>query len=406
MSVAAGHRLEHHPSGDPNAGSELTVVLDTRVVCGTGGGPEKTILNSPRFLRSDGYQMLCGYMHPPRDPGFEHLLHRAQELQAPLISIPDRGPWDWNVVRELVQICRQERVAIWHGHDYKSNALGLLIRRYWPMRLVTTVHGWVRFSKRTPLYYAIDRMSLPYYERVICVSQDLEDRCLKAGVSADRVVLIENGIDTAQFRRKLARPEAKRALGVPAGRLLIGATGRLSPEKGFDLLIEAVSLLLGAGHDIELHIAGEGDDRARLEQLIARLGHGDRIKLLGFKRDLSLFYEALDGFALSSLREGLPNVLLEAMALEVPVVATRINGIPRLVRDGESGRLVEAGSVEALAGGLRDLITSDPGRLGALGVAGRRVVERDFSFAHRMHKIARLYDEMLGRTSTGRPLSA
>ncbi len=141
-------------------------------------------------------------------------------------------------------------------------------------------------------------------------------------------------------------------MGLRPDRLLIGAAGRLSAEKGFDLLIRAVHPLLQGGLDVDLVIVGEGDERPRLEALIAELGLADRVQLLGYRSDLPDWYEAMDVFALSSLREGLPNVLLEAMALETPVVATRIAGVPRLVRHEENGLLVEPGSVEALAGAL------------------------------------------------------
>src|SRR5438876_9406665 len=116
------------------------VVLDARAVTGTGGGPDKTILNSPRFLDPLGYRMLCAYLHPPRDSGFAVLRKRADALGAPLHEIIDRGLWDWRVFTELLRLCRRERVAIYHGHDYKSNLLGLLLKRFWPMRLVTTAH--------------------------------------------------------------------------------------------------------------------------------------------------------------------------------------------------------------------------------------------------------------------------
>src|SRR5438270_4568520 len=181
--------------------SEMPVVLDTRVVAGSGGGPDKTILNSPRFLASAGYRMLCGYMHPPGDPGFEQLRSRAHAWQAPLLSIADRGPWDWRVVTRMLDICRRERVTIWHGHDYKSNALGPLLKRFWPMRLVTTVHGWVRHTARTPLYYRVDKFCLSRYEQVICVSEDLVKECRRAGVAAKRCLLLENGIVLAAYGR-------------------------------------------------------------------------------------------------------------------------------------------------------------------------------------------------------------
>ena len=105
------------------------VVLDARVVTGSGGGPDKTILNSPRFLLPAGYRNLCVYMHPPRDAGFEQLRKKAAEREAPFVAVPDRGAWDLSVIPAFLNLCRRENVQIWHGHDYKTNALGLLLRR-------------------------------------------------------------------------------------------------------------------------------------------------------------------------------------------------------------------------------------------------------------------------------------
>ena len=381
----------------------MTVILDTRVVTGSGGGPDKTILASPRFLAEDGYQMHCAYMHPPGDPGFEALRQKAEAWGAQLLSVPDRGPWDWKVAARLLEICRRERVAVWHGHDYKSNAIGLLLRPFWPMRLVTTVHGWVRQTRRTPLYYGIDRLCLPRYERVICVSEDLVGRCLATGVRAERCVLVENAIDTDRFTRRHSTGEAKARLGLDPRRPLVGAVGRLSPEKGFDVLIDAVDRLLAGGHDLDLAIVGEGDDRSRLEARIAASRLGGRVSLLGFRADTADLYEAMDVFALSSYREGLPNVVLEALALEVPVVATRIAGVPRLIHDEANGLLVESGSADELAGAIGRLL-EDEGLRRRLARAGRETVEARYSFAVRMKTIAAMYDDLLGRAAAPGPL--
>ena len=386
---------DSRPTGPPNRPSAVPVVLDARVVTGSGGGPEKTILNSPRFLNPLGYRMVCAYMHPPGDPGFEVIRAKAAKYNAPLVSIPDRGAWDWRVVTEALAVCKRENVTVWHGHDYKTNALGLLLKRFWPMRLVTTVHGWVQHTRRTPLYYRIDQLCLPRYERVICVSDDLLESCLAAGVPARNCVLLENGIDTrgvSRARQSIA--EAKAAIGLPTTGFVVGAVGRLSGEKGFDVLIRSIHALVSRGLDVRLVIVGEGGERANLERLVRELNLTDRVRLAGWQADVRGYFEAMDVFALSSIREGLPNVLLEAMALEVPVVSTRVNGVPRLVQDGRNGFLVTAGDLDGLTTALSGLLTNAALRA-VFRTAGRRTVETRYSFATRMHRLKRLYDELL-----------
>jgi glycosyltransferase involved in cell wall biosynthesis len=373
---------------------EVPTVLDARVVTESGGGPEKTILNSPRYLSRWGYRMLCGYMHPPGDPGFERLREKARRSQAPLLSIPDSGPWDWSVIGDFLRICRRERVRIWHGHDYKSNAIGLLLRRFWPMHLVTTAHGWVKITRRTPLYHKVDRLCLPRYDLVLCVSPDVVETSLAAGVAPERCLLLENGIETEQFTRRQTRSEARQALGLPPEKFILGAVGRLSEEKGFDLLIRSLHQVVAAGLDAHLVIVGEGEEQPALAALARDLGLAERVSLLGYRADPRPVYEALDVYVLSSRREGLPNVLLEAMALEVPVVATRIAGVPRLVRHGENGLVVAPGMVEELTEGVQRL-ARQPELRQAFARAGRETIETRYSFAARMQKLAELYDDLL-----------
>jgi glycosyltransferase involved in cell wall biosynthesis len=372
------------------------VVLDARVVKGSGGGPDKTILNSPRFLLPAGYRNLCVYMHPPGDPGFEKLRQKAEEREAPFVGVPDRGPWDLSIIPAFLNLCRREKVRIWHGHDYKTNVLGLLLRRFWPMRLVTTVHGWVENTNRTPLYYKIDKYCLPRYEAVIGVSQDLVQTSLDCGVPVERCMLIENGVDTAEYQRRMTIAEAKSQQGFPVSRLLIGGVGRLSAEKGFDILIRSVDALIKRGLNVGLCIVGEGNQREALQKQIDDLGQSDRMRLLGYRQDTLDLFQAMDVFCLSSIREGLPNVMLEAMALETPVVATRIAGVPRLLQHQQNGLLVEPNDEPALTAALGQMLVDEPLRK-ALAHQARQTIETRYSFQKRMDKVRDLYDRLLGR---------
>ena len=378
--------------------SSAPFVLHTRVVTGTGGGPEKTILNSPRFLRPFGVDSACLFMRPPEDPGFATLEAKAAAADAPIIGVDDRGPFDRSVLTECIRICRERNVDIWHGHDYKSNALGLLVRRHHPMHLVTTAHGWVRFTAKTPLYYCIDRFCMKRHDRVICVSQDLQQRCRRLGIPDDRLSLIDNAIVAEDYDPSPPTLAQRQQFGFDDQHIVLGAVGRLSEEKGFAHLINAVYRLVRSGHQVGLLIAGEGHLKEALAQQIRDLQLENHVRLVGFLKDPRELYRAIDVFVLSSLREGLPNVVLEAMASGRAVVTTKVNGIPRLVESGVNGIVVQADSVDHLFHGIRDLLESDHERC-RIAQAGRQTVETQFSFERRMQKMVDIYRGLSGELS-------
>lgn len=315
-------------------------------------------------------------------------------MGAEVISIPDRGPLDIRVARALLNVCRTQGVSIWHGHDYKSNVLGLFLSRFVPLKLVTTVHGWVDKSGRMPLYEKIDRWSLRHYERIICVSEDLVQQCIDSGVDASRIDLIRNAIDLEKYHPVDDKSSAKTSWGFPPESMLIGAVGRLSAEKGFRALIEVTSRLIKRGHDIHLAIAGDGPQRQELQQLVQRQPSPERFRLLGHLQDVQRFYAACDVFALTSIREGLPNVVLEAMAMRLPVVATQVADVPYIVEDGHNGLLVPPGHAAALAAGLRRLLCDGSLRT-QLAEAAYHTVQLKFSFAERMRKVVGVYEQLL-----------
>ena len=374
--------------------SNRPVVLHARVVTGTGGGPDKTILNSPRFLRDLGYDSVCAYLHPPNDPGFEELKQRASSLNAELISVPDRGIKDLSVITRMLKICREQNVSIWHGHDYKSDALGLLLRKFHPMKLVSTVHGWGVKSKKTPLYHAVDRFSLKSYDRVICVSDKLLAECLDAGVPIGNLCEIDNAIDLSSYNSLPEKREARTSFGIDPENPVVVAVGRLSKEKAFDVLIQAFADLLTTGLDATLLIAGDGPERECLRHQIASLRVEDSVRLIGHVVDPREVYAAADVFVLSSTSEGLPNSLLEAMACGVPVVATAVGAVPSVVTDENNGLLCPASDASSLTLALHRLLSNEALR-GQFSAAARNTIENRYSFNRRMQKIAAIYDSVL-----------
>jgi len=369
-------------------------MLHLRVVAGTGGGPEKTILNSPRFIRRHGFEAHVVYLCPPHDSVANSLQERALDADCPLTVLPDRGPFDWRILRSLLKICREKKIQLLQTHDYKSNALGLILRRFHRCSMVSMLHGWTDMSGRMPLYKKVDQWCLPRYQSLICVSADLVEECKRLLIPDSKIHLVHNGIDVDQFQRSLSTEQAKKEIGARDRRFLIGSVGRLSPEKGFVELIRAVHSLQAESIPLDLWIAGDGPQRTELEKLIVDLGLQDSVKLLGQLKDTITFYQAMDLFVLNSIREGLPNVLLEAMALGTPVVATAIAGIPSLVLDGICGRLIAPQNDAELRNAIRDAIHEND-KTAQMARAARMRIEEEFSFAVRMEKIARIYENVI-----------
>ncbi len=374
----------------------MPTILHLRTVTGRGGGPEKTLLNSQRFIGAD-YKLRLAYIRPEKDELYD-MPARAAETGSTLIDIPERHGLDPRTWTRLTREIKTSQPALLHAHDYKTNVLAVLLGRMFKRPVMTTMHGYVSRSGRLDFYYRIDRWALRRMDRIVAVSPDLLELSLRLGIASSKCVLIDNAIDVEQFARRQTVHEAKRRLGIAPERLLIGAVGRLSAEKGFDRLIEALARIAATAPDVELVIVGEGAQRPELERLIDERGIADRVRLAGYQANTIDWFQAMDIFALSSLREGLPNVVLEAMAMEVPVIATRIAGVPRILEHEVNGLLVEPGDVEGLCHALRTL-TANPTLRAQLARAGRQTVEQDFSFAVRMQKIRAIYEELLQKSA-------
>jgi len=203
--------------------------------------------------------------------------------------------------------------------------------------------------------------------RVVAVSQALKQAMVELGIESDRIVVLRNGVDLELFR-PVDRDEARRSLGLTAAKVLV-SVGNLVPEKGHDLFVEAVAALPG----IEALIVGAGPERGRLLGLIARKGLAGRLRILDEmpQERLPTVYSAADALVLASVREGWPNVLLEAMACGTPVVAAAVGGVPEIVAAPIAGRVVESRGSAALARAVSDLLASPPDRS-----AVRRYAER------------------------------
>jgi len=262
---------------------------------------------------------------------------------------------------EILRFARREGVDILHTHGYKGNILfGLMPKYLRGIPIVATLHGWTWTGgwDRMRFYEWLDRLSLRFIDRVVVVSGAMREK-----VRLKSLHVINNGIPSDEGCITDC-PEGKSCQIDPvivefcAAGFTIGAIGRLSPEKGYDILLEALKEVADTNPEIRLVILGEGDERGFLESQIKRLGLEQQVLLPGYVADARRYLSHFQVFAISSLTEGLPIVLLEAMQAGVPIVATRVGGIPEVLENGRAGTLITPESCESLAQGISEVINN------------------------------------------------
>lgn len=307
--------------------------------------------------------------------------------------IEDHGPIDPFIIRRVGDILEAWSPDIVQTHGYKATAIAWALHRTrlrWAW--VGFFHGSTSESWRARIYHRLDRRMLRAADRIVVMSRRQLGEFAAQG---ERVRLLHNAVvslsqppdaetDRTRLRQLLERTSRPR----------IGVIGRLSPEKGVDILLHALAELRSRGHELTVVVAGTGPERISLEALRDTLGLGAAVIFAGDVRVVDALYEALDLVVIPSRSEGLPNVLLEALAADVPVVATAVGAIPDVLGDSEAGRLVAPEDHIGLADAIASIL--DAGDSENARRARRMTAER-FSLEQRASEHLELYREVLAR---------
>jgi glycosyltransferase involved in cell wall biosynthesis len=287
------------------------------------------------------------------------------------------GP-NWFGAAQVLRFAWCEGVQLFHSHGYKCNILfGLLPRPVRRMPMVSTVHGWTGNEQwtRMKIYEKLDAFSLRLIDKVILVNEGMLGLPRFQNRIGKNAVVVNNGVPepASGGTPQATDPEI---VSYCKGGFTFGAIGRLSPEKGFDVLLHAFAMCKRKFPGTRLLILGEGRERRRLELVALELGLEDEVFMPGYRAQAYSYLPFLRGFVLSSHTEGLPMVLLEAMQAGIPVVATRVGGIPSVLEDGACGLIVPSGDPVELAGAMLHMFeTNEDSRVRALR-AQARVSER------------------------------
>lgn len=323
-------------------------------------------------------------------PGW--MTERAEAEKLP-VWIETQGPGvDLRWILRLARRMRRERIQVFHSHEFSMNVFGGAAA--WLARVphVVTIHGrhYVADApRRIGAYRLLRRLGVP----VVAVSNDLRGYLTKGfGLDTDALELVHNGISLPEVpardaaQRAAFRLEARRALGLPSMGPLLVCVGNLYPVKGHDTLVRALPQL----PNVQVAIAGRGEQEKSLHMLATELGVSERLHLLGLRDDVTSVLAAADVFVHPSRSEGLPLAVLEAMGQRLPIVASRVGGIPEAIEDGRSGVLVAPEDPAALADALSRILDA-PERAASLAREARARAEAEFSIDVMLSRYVVLY---------------
>jgi glycosyltransferase involved in cell wall biosynthesis len=360
------------------------------------GGPERQILGLCRALADADHNAVLSFSEGGRCREF---LAEARRQGVAAGELEHDTPCLKAAVGDLAAELDRLDADVLLCNGYKANLLGRLAARRMGIRAVAVSRGWTAESWRVRLYEGLDRLHLGWMDQVVCVSEAQARKVRRTGVRPERITAVCNAVDAERFENvnPTYRAELLRYFSTPP-RWIVGAAGRLSPEKGFGVLAAAAERVVKRAPNVGFIVFGEGASRRRLERQILNAGLGGKFLLPGFRGDLDHLLPFFDLLALSSFTEGMPNVVLEAFAAGVPVVSTAVGGAPELVEEGVTGFLVPAGDPTALADRILNALASEE-RRHDMGAQGRRRVLEQFTFAAQAVAYRRLFAKLgIGRT--------
>jgi glycosyltransferase involved in cell wall biosynthesis len=366
-------------------------------------GAERVLLELSSFLAAEGHPTTVGVLTVPEAPA-PAVATEARRRGLRVLHLPCRRKFDAAAAWRLRRFVEEEGIGVVHSHGYKSDLYQFLAALPATTARVATCHNWLTDSLKLLVYELLDKLVMHRLDHVVAVSERLRGEIVAAGIAPGRVSVVENGLDLPAPSPG-ARARIRGELGLEAEDRLLVTVGRLDPWKDHATLLEALARLVateGAGAARagapRLLLVGDGELRGVLERRAAELGLGRRVIFAGYRSEIAESLAAGDLFVLSSKKEGLPMVLLEAMAAEKPIVSTSVGEIPRALGDGAAGVLVPPRDPGALAAALGSLLR-DGERADALARRARARYSEMYSRRAMGERYLALYDRLLSTRS-------
>jgi glycosyltransferase involved in cell wall biosynthesis len=357
------------------------------------GGPEKQILHHAEDMQGSDYEIEIGSFHDLSDR--PEILAAAEQRHIPTLCL--KGGLHWDMVHELAQQLRERKGHLLCTHGFKANVVGYLAARRTNTLHIPCLRGWTAETWRVIVYEMLERQVLRRAPIVMCVSAKQAEQIAKMRGNRRKPVVIPNAMLPPYSRKTGEAAVSRQQLGIPEEAFVFGSVGRLSAEKGHRFMISAfheACAAPGLQQPLRLIVIGDGREQEALENQASELGVGDKVHFAGYQGNCDEWMRLFDCMVQPSLTEGTPNSVLEALCLQVPVVATAVGGVPDLIVDRQNGLLVPAGDSHALAVGMLELVRSP--ELKAKLIGGASTVKEQYAPETQRQRFVSVYQMAFG----------
>ncbi len=354
------------------------------------GGAEVGLLTTLRHINRERFQCTVLCMEKKGPIGVE-----IEKLGIKVIYL-NSAPRLFNIILVWKVFCilRKLEIDILHTSLFYANFFGRVASLTRKIPITITEERSMYYEKK--IYHVwIDRLLARFTDKIIVCSMSVLNFTMKQEkIPFEKFYLIYNGVDEDRFSISSSKSELRRRYGFSADQFIIGTVGSIIPKKGHKFLIEAARNFCPQMPDCKVLIVGEGSSKKDLEDLVQKENLTDFFVFMGARKDIPELMKLMDVFVLSSLQEGFPRVLVEAMYMGLPVIASSVSGVPELVLDGETGFLVPPGNSKSICEKVL-ILNSDNDLRNKMGTKARERIQERFLSKHYLNKLEALYDDLI-----------
>jgi glycosyltransferase involved in cell wall biosynthesis len=355
------------------------------------GGPEKQILHHAQDMQDTEYRLSIGSFHDLKDR--PEVLVAAEQLNIPTVCLP--GGLRLDLVPRLSRMLAERKGSLLCTHGFKANVVGYLAARRTGTSHVAFVRGFTAENRRVRFYEMLERQALKRADRVACVSESQAQQIARIRGHRRAPIVVKNAMLPPYARMQDRPPISRNVLSIPKSAFIFGSVGRLSTEKGHRFMLSAFHKLCAeapVGSQLYLILVGDGKEEKPLKLQATQLGIREQVHFAGFQGNSTEWMQLMDCLVQPSLTEGTPNTVLEALCLNLPVIACAVGGVPDLIVDGKNGLLVPAADVDKMAAAMKRMWLSPDLRIQL--AAGSEGLVQEYSPAYQRQRLIEVYDEV------------